>query len=79
MGPHQLNGKDNLLSTILSFIDGAQKKLNIAVQELDCKPIAEAIIKAKKEIIHNYLLQFQQIFFKILIMGKIDFTISEPR
>ncbi|MCK5004085.1 MAG: DUF1669 domain-containing protein [Candidatus Aminicenantes bacterium] len=48
MGPHQLNGKDDLLKTIIDFIDGAQKKLFIAVQELDSKPIAEAIIRAKQ-------------------------------
>ena len=48
MGPHQLNGKDDLLKTIVNFIDGAQKKLFIAVQELDSRPIAEAIIRAKQ-------------------------------
>lgn len=48
MGPHQLGGEDNLLDVIVDFIDGAQKRLYIAVQELDCRPIAEAIIRARQ-------------------------------
>ncbi|MFC1785678.1 phospholipase D-like domain-containing protein [Candidatus Neomarinimicrobiota bacterium] len=48
MGPDMVGGKDNLLNPIIDFIDGAQKRLFIAVQELDYKPIAEAIIRAKQ-------------------------------
>ncbi len=48
MGPQQLNGPDNLLKTIVEFIDGSQSSLLIAVQELDSKPIAEAIIRARQ-------------------------------
>lgn len=48
MGPHQIGGADDLLSIIVNFIDGAKKRLFIAVQELDSKPIAEAIIRAKQ-------------------------------
>lgn len=48
MGPHQLGAGDNLLQTIVDFIDSAQKRLYIAVQELDSHPIAEAIIRAKQ-------------------------------
>ena len=48
MGPHQLGGEDNLLNTIISFIDKAQKRLFVAVQELDCRPIADAIIRARQ-------------------------------
>lgn len=48
VGPHQLNEKDNLLDTIVDFIDGAGKRLFIAVQELDHRPIAEAIIRARQ-------------------------------
>ena len=48
MGPQQLGGPDNLLQAIVEFIDGAQKRLFIAVQELDCRPIAEAIIRARQ-------------------------------
>lgn len=48
MGPHQLGGPDNLQEVIVKFIDEAQKRLFIAVQELDSKPIAEAIIRARQ-------------------------------
>lgn len=48
MGPQQLGGPDSLLEAIIQFIDGANKKLLIAVQELDSQPIAEAIVRAKK-------------------------------
>jgi phosphatidylserine/phosphatidylglycerophosphate/cardiolipin synthase-like enzyme len=48
MGPHTLGSPDNLLDTIVSFIDGAKKSLNIAVQEIDSLEIAHAIIRAKQ-------------------------------
>lgn len=48
MGPSEVGSPDNLLNPIINFIDGAQKSLNIAVQEIDNKEIAEAIIRAKK-------------------------------
>ena len=48
MGPHQLGAKDDLLTTIVDFIDGAQKRLFIAVQELDSEPIARAIVRARQ-------------------------------
>ena len=48
MGPQQLGGPDNLQEVIVNFIEGAQTSLYIAVQELDSRPIAEAIIRAKQ-------------------------------
>jgi len=48
MGPKEVGGKDDLCDAIVKFIDGAKKKLDIAVQELDCKRIADAVIRAKK-------------------------------
>ncbi|MGX1929133.1 phospholipase D-like domain-containing protein [Flagellimonas sp. 2504JD4-2] len=48
MGPQQLGGPDNLKQTILDFINGAKRSLDIAVQELDDIDIAQAIIDAKK-------------------------------
>lgn len=48
MGPKEVGGEDDLLGTIIDFIDGAQKRLFIAVQELDSRPIAEAIIRARQ-------------------------------
>lgn len=49
MGPVQLGAPDNLEEVIIQFIDGAQKKLDIAVQEIDNWNIANAIVRAKKE------------------------------
>ena len=48
MGPKEVGGPDNLLDPIIKFIDGAQKRLLIAVQELDTEPIAQAIVRAKQ-------------------------------
>ena len=48
MGPQQLGGADDLQQVIIDFIDGAQTSLMIAVQELDSRPIAEAIIRARR-------------------------------
>ncbi len=48
MGPQQLGGPDDLREVLVNFIDGAQTSLYIAVQELDSRPVAEAIIRAKQ-------------------------------
>jgi phosphatidylserine/phosphatidylglycerophosphate/cardiolipin synthase-like enzyme len=48
MGPTQLGAPDNLQNVIVKFIDAAQTSLLIAVQELDSRPIANAIIRAKR-------------------------------
>jgi phosphatidylserine/phosphatidylglycerophosphate/cardiolipin synthase-like enzyme len=47
-GPHTVGGPDNLEEVIVGFINGAQKRLEIAVQELESKPIAEALVEARK-------------------------------
>ena len=47
-GPHGVGGPDNLEDVIVDFINGAQKRLEIAVQELESEPIAKAIIAARK-------------------------------
>lgn len=47
VGPIALGGPDDLDAVIRSFIRGAKKTLLIAVQELDSRPIAEAILAAK--------------------------------
>lgn len=49
MGPRQLDGPDDLEAAIVTFIGGAKKRLDIAVQELDNKKIAKAIIKARQK------------------------------
>ncbi|XOV91130.1 MAG: phospholipase D-like domain-containing protein [Bacteroidota bacterium] len=48
VGPQQLGASDNLEQVIIDFIDGAQKRLEIAVQEIDNWNIAKAIIRAKQ-------------------------------
>lgn len=42
-------GLDDLEAAIVDFIDGAEKWLDIAVQELESRPIAEAILRAEIE------------------------------
>lgn len=42
------NPLDNLEKAIVDFIDGAQSTLDIAVQEVDSMPIAEALVRARK-------------------------------
>jgi phosphatidylserine/phosphatidylglycerophosphate/cardiolipin synthase-like enzyme len=46
-GPTELGGPDDLDQVIRDFIGGATKTLLIAVQELDSRTIAEAILSAK--------------------------------
>jgi len=62
MGPHQTGAPDDLEAAIVSFIDGAEKRLEVAVQELDSPPIAEALVRARQRkllvkvvIEHDYL------------------------
>jgi hypothetical protein len=47
LGPVELGAADNLEQAIVDFIGGARKSLDIAVQEIDSIPIAEAIINAR--------------------------------
>ena len=47
VGPQELGGPDNLEQVIVDFIAGALKSLDIAVQELDSEPIAQALLKAR--------------------------------
>jgi len=48
MGPHTLGAVDDLEKTIVDFIDGARNTLDIAVQELESRPIAEALVEARR-------------------------------
>lgn len=48
MGPHTLGAPDNLEEVIVQFIEGAQKRLEIAIQELDNWNIANSIIAARQ-------------------------------
>jgi phosphatidylserine/phosphatidylglycerophosphate/cardiolipin synthase-like enzyme len=48
MGPHTLGGPDDLGAAIINFINGAQRELLIAVQEIDHPDIAAALIAARR-------------------------------
>jgi phosphatidylserine/phosphatidylglycerophosphate/cardiolipin synthase-like enzyme len=47
-GPPVLGGPDDLDTVIREFIDGARQELLVAVQELDSRPIAQAIVDASR-------------------------------
>jgi phosphatidylserine/phosphatidylglycerophosphate/cardiolipin synthase-like enzyme len=47
VGPSELGATDEIESVIVDFIAGARKTLDIAVQELDSEPIAQAILDAR--------------------------------
>jgi phosphatidylserine/phosphatidylglycerophosphate/cardiolipin synthase-like enzyme len=47
VGPQELGAADNLEEVIIDFIGGANSYLDIAVQELDSEPIAQAILDAR--------------------------------
>ena len=47
VGPIELGAADNLETVIVDFIAGAKRSLDIAVQELDSEPIAQAILDAR--------------------------------
>ena len=47
MGPRQLAAPDDLEAVIVGFMDRAQDTLDIAVQELESKPITQAILAAE--------------------------------
>ena len=47
MGPATLGGPDDLDEVIRAFLGGAKRSLAVAVQELDSRPVAEAILAAR--------------------------------
>ena len=47
VGPVELGAADDLEQVIVDFIDGARESLDVAVQELDSEPIAQALIEAR--------------------------------
>ncbi len=48
MGPDTVGAPDNLEAPIIDFIAAAQEELLVSVQELDHRPIAEALIAARR-------------------------------
>jgi phosphatidylserine/phosphatidylglycerophosphate/cardiolipin synthase-like enzyme len=47
VGPVELGAADNLEAVIVEFLGGARRTLDIAVQEIDSRPIAQAILDAR--------------------------------
>ncbi|MFC4063086.1 phospholipase D-like domain-containing protein [Planomonospora corallina] len=47
VGPRELGAADDLEHVIVDFIGGARRSLDIAVQELDSEPIAQAVLDAR--------------------------------
>lgn len=47
VGPQELGGADDLEAVIVDFVGAAKQSLDIAVQEIDSLPIAEAILDAR--------------------------------
>lgn len=47
VGPRELGAADDLEEVIVDFIAGARTSLDIAVQELDSEPVAQAILDAR--------------------------------
>jgi len=47
VGPEELGAADDLEQVIVDFVAGARSTLDIAVQELDSEPIAQAVLDAR--------------------------------
>ena len=56
MGPPGAGAPDDLRKVIVDFIDGAQKRLEIAVQELEDEAIGRAIIRARQRKVQVWLV-----------------------
>src|SRR3546814_16763321 len=48
MGPSSLGAPDDLGAVIVEFIDKAKASLDIAVQEIDSRPIAQTLVRARQ-------------------------------
>jgi phosphatidylserine/phosphatidylglycerophosphate/cardiolipin synthase-like enzyme len=48
MGPSSLGAPDDLEKAIVDFIDAAKTSLDVAVQEVESRPIAEALVRARQ-------------------------------
>ena len=56
MGPREAGAPDDLKQVIIDFIRGAEKRLEIAVQELEDEDIARAIIERRREKVQVWLV-----------------------
>ncbi|MCH7940004.1 MAG: phospholipase, partial [Candidatus Marinimicrobia bacterium] len=73
MGPSQLGAPDNLQDVIVGFIDGAKKRLDVAVQELESKPIAKALIRARqRRVVVRVVIEWDYLSVKRAISSPFD-------
>ncbi len=56
MGPTGAGAPDDLRQVIVDFIDGASKRLEIAVQELEDEAIAQAIVRARQRKVQVWMV-----------------------
>jgi len=71
MGPDTLSAPDNLELAIINFINSANSSLRISVQELDHRPIADAIIAAKRRGVSVHMIM-EQDYLKEKRLPKLD-------
>jgi hypothetical protein len=79
LGPSELKVADNLEQVIVDFIMGARSSLDIAVQELDSEPIAQAILDARWRGVDVDLFSEQDYLRSPLPGKKSSPTLPEPR
>lgn len=59
MGPDTIGGPDSLEAAIIDFIATAQSELLVSVQELDHRPIADALIAARRRGVRIQMIMEQ--------------------
>ncbi len=59
MGPSTVDAPDDLETAIIEFIEAANDSLRISIQELDHRPIAKAIIAAKRRGVSVHMIMEQ--------------------
>jgi phosphatidylserine/phosphatidylglycerophosphate/cardiolipin synthase-like enzyme len=74
VGPDELGAADALESVIVDFIAGARRTLDIAVQELDSEPIAQAILDARFRGVSVRMVMEQD----YLLTGKVPVIAPRP-
>lgn len=79
VGPTELKAADDLEQVIVDFIAGARSSLDIAVQELDSEPIAQAILDARWRGVDVDLFLEQDYLRSALPGKKSSPTLPEPK
>src|SRR3546814_18454100 len=56
MGPASLGAPDDLEAAIVGFIDEAKETLDVDVQEIESRPIAEALVRGRQRGVRHRLV-----------------------